>query len=479
MHRVDLGRILFKYAGEFVNNREYDYLDWVTSDGSSYVCINRYGSGTFSLGHADRWQCIASRGEPGTNITPELVEYFTGLNEALHELDEDLVAYRTAAEAQIVGPAGPQGESGTSKFFIRYSAVENPTDEDITETPSDYMGIWTTHGENATAPTTASSYTWYKIKGEAGPVGPMGPQGTSRIWIKYSTVIDPTDADMLDTPNQFIGIYTTQDVAEPAPTTASSYTWFKIKGDRGAEGARGPAGPTGADGIDGISRIWIRYSAVANPTNADITTTASDYIGIYTTPDTAEEAPTEAQLYTWFKIKGVDGVDGVSRIWIRYSARANPIDADITTTPSDYIGIYTTSDSAEQAPTTASSYTWHKIKGDTGPIGPQGATGPTGPAGPKGDTGDTGPKGDTGLKGPKGDTGDTGATGPQGPKGDTGETGPAGPQGDTGPKGDTGDTGPAGPQGPAGLNGVAILSVAALPDTPDADTWYFIQETAP
>ena len=113
------------------------------------------------------------------------------------------------------------------------------------------------------------------------------------------------------------------------------------------------------------------------------------------------------------------------------------------------------------------------VKGETGPIGPQGLQGEVGPVGPQGETGPQGPVGPEGpkgadgtmtfedltpeqkasLKGDKGDKGDTGAAGPQGepgPKGDKGDPGPQGPKGDTGA---TGAQGPQGLQGEPGTNG--------------------------
>ena len=110
------------------------------------------------------------------------------------------------------------------------------------------------------------------------------------------------------------------------------------------------------------------------------------------------------------------------------------------------------------------------VKGETGPIGPQGLQGEVGPAGPQGEIGPQGPVGPEGPKGAdgtmtfedltpeqkaslKGDKGDTGAAGPQGepgPKGDKGDPGPQGPKGDTG---ETGAQGPQGLQGEPGTNG--------------------------
>ena len=112
------------------------------------------------------------------------------------------------------------------------------------------------------------------------------------------------------------------------------------------------------------------------------------------------------------------------------------------------------------------------VKGETGPIGPQGLQGEVGPAGPQGEIGPQGPVGPEGpkgadgtmtfedltpeqkasLKGDKGDKGDTGAAGPQG------EPGPKGDKGDPGPQGPKGDTGETGAQGPQGLQGEPVTN---------------------
>lgn len=110
--------------------------------------------------------------------------------------------------------------------------------------------------------------------------------------------------------------------------------------------------------------------------------------------------------------------------------------------------------------------TFRGVKGDAGPIGPQGEKGevgpqglqgiegPIGPRGEQGPQGEPGPKGDKGEQGPIGPQGETGIQGPPGPqglKGETGERGLPGPKGEMGPQG---LTGPIGPQGPAGVSPV-------------------------
>ncbi|MCI5223617.1 MAG: hypothetical protein D3924_13340, partial [Candidatus Electrothrix sp. AR4] len=90
------------------------------------------------------------------------------------------------------------------------------------------------------------------------------------------------------------------------------------------------------------------------------------------------------------------------------------------------------------------------LKGDTGPVGPQGIQGDigsTGPVGPQGIQGNIGPSGPVGPQGIQGNTGPSGSVGPQGIQGNIGPSGPVGPQGIQG------NTGPSGPVGPQGIQG--------------------------
>ena len=149
------------------------------------------------------------------------------------------------------------------------------------------------------------------------------------------------------------------------------------------------------------------------------------------------------------------------------------------------------------------------VKGETGPIGPQGLQGEVGPAGPQGETGPQGPIGPEGPKGADGTMTFEDLTPEQkaslkGDKGDKGDTGAAGPQGEPGPKGEKGDTGaaftydmfteeqlaaltgPEGPQGPQGEKGdipviigsagpnVNVVGVPTISTTTDGDRVTFI-----
>ena len=121
------------------------------------------------------------------------------------------------------------------------------------------------------------------------------------------------------------------------------------------------------------SYIHKKYSDFEDGRNMSDNSTLK-YIGIYT--GDKEQAPTNASEYSWTKIRGEDGNNGVSnyihRKYSDYSNGANMSDNSNL----KYIGIYTGSSSTP--PTTASSYLWSKIKGEDGANGTPGTKGADG-----------------------------------------------------------------------------------------------------
>ena len=66
-------------------------------------------------------------------------------------------------------------------------------------------------------------------------VGVYGDTGQAwYMWVKYSAVQPTRNADMGDTPDKWIGIYS--GTASSAPTSYSSYTWYQYKGEKGDPG---------------------------------------------------------------------------------------------------------------------------------------------------------------------------------------------------------------------------------------------------
>ena len=162
----------------------------------------------------------------------------------------------------LQGLQGPQGEQGipgsngtngnTSYFHIKYSSVANPTStSQMTETPSEYIGTYVDF--TAADSTNPKQYTWHRFQGLQGPKGERGIPGvgtdgkTSYLHIKYSNDGGKTfTANNGETPGAYIGVCT--DFTENDPTSVSSYTWSKTKGETGAPGAPGAPGEKGDRG---------------------------------------------------------------------------------------------------------------------------------------------------------------------------------------------------------------------------------------
>lgn len=187
-----------------------------------------------------------------------------------------------------------------------------------------------------------------------------------------------------------------------------------LQGEKGDQGIQGPQGIKGTDGKNGTSSYFhIKYSNDGGKTfTANNGETVGIYIGTYV--DNTEADSTSISKYTWQRlqgaqgpkgdqgIKGTDGTNGkTSYLHIKYSNDGGKtFTANNGETVGTYIGTCTDYNSGD--PTTVSSYTWAKIKGEQGP---QGIKGDTGPQGPQGNTGATGPQGIQGNTGPTGPTG--------------------------------------------------------------------------
>lgn len=194
----------------------------------------------------------------------------------------------TGAQGPVgaTGATGPQGAAGAdgSSAYIWVKYLDNDpgqsTDEDLSDTCSNYMGIY--YGTLASAPNDIDCYQWYEIKGEKGDKGDQGIQGEQGIqgvqgiqgekgetgakgeagtnafaWIRYleNAPENSNDSDLSENPNNYMGVYSGSSAT--APTEISSYQWFKIKGeqgekgDKGDQGEKGDTGETGATGPQG------------------------------------------------------------------------------------------------------------------------------------------------------------------------------------------------------------------------------------
>ena len=268
-----------------------------------------------------------------------------------------------------------RGRDGVSNYIHRkYSDSSNGANMSDNSNLK-YIGIYT--GTSPTPPTTASSYLWSKIKGEDGANGVPGAKGADGRTPYFHTAYSnsPTGDRDFSTTNSndklYIGTYSDFEVADS--NDYRRYKWVKIKGENGRNGNNG------RDGVS--SYIYRKYSDSANGSPMSDNSNLK-YIGIYT--GTSATAPTTPTSYTWSKIKGEDGQQGVpgargsdgrtSYLHTAYSNSATG-DRDFSTTNStgkEYIGTYTDfeiNDSNDYR-----RYKWIKIKGENGRNGTDGHT---------------------------------------------------------------------------------------------------------
>lgn len=266
-----------------------------------------------------------------------------------------------------------RGRDGVSNYIHRkYSDSSNGANMDDNSSRK-YIGIYT--GTSLTPPTTASSYLWSKIKGEDGANGVPGAKGADGRTPYFHTAYanSPTGDRDFSTTNSsdklYIGTYSDFEIADS--TDYRKYKWVKIKGE---------------DGRNGVSSyIYRKYSDFPDGRNMSDNSNLK-YIGIYT--GTSATAPTTQTSYTWSKIKGEDGQQGVpgargsdGRTSYLHTAYANSAtgDRDFSTTNSngkEYIGTYTDfeiNDSNDYR-----RYKWVKIKGENGRDGNNGRDGRNG-----------------------------------------------------------------------------------------------------
>ena len=104
MATINTGKVQLTYKGAWASGTNYTYLDWVTSGGSSYVCINKSGApaGT-AVTNTTYWAVIAKKGDTGAQ-GPKGDKGDTG-------------ATGPKGATGATGPQGPQGPQGPSGVY--------------------------------------------------------------------------------------------------------------------------------------------------------------------------------------------------------------------------------------------------------------------------------------------------------------------------------------------------------------------------
>lgn len=173
---------------------------------------------------------------------------------------------------------------------------------------------------------------------------------------------------------KFVTIYTNGETAETTPVCITGATGAQgipgIQGEQGVQGEKGEKGDSGQ-----TSYFHIKYSPVSNPTASQMTEQPDKYIGTYV--DFTSTDSNDPSKYTWSRFEGVQGprgeqgipgvgVDGkTSYLHIKYSNDGgSTFTGNNGETVGSYIGTCVNYDQSD--PTAVGSYTWARIKGDTG-----------------------------------------------------------------------------------------------------------------
>ena len=251
----------------------------------------------------------------------------------------------------------PGWEPGTyiwTRSTVTYSDGSEPT----TTTPVCVTGAKGDSGVDGVSPTVSitksgdtttititdkeGTHTQTVKDGTNGTPGTPGADGkTPYLHLKYSDDGGTTfTADSGETPGAYIGTYT--DFTEADSTSVSDYTWAKIKGK------------DGADGKDGVSPT---VSITKSGDTTTITIVDKDGTHTQTVKDGTDGTP------------GAPGADGKTPYFhVKYSDDGGEtFTSNGGETPGQYIGTYT--DYTVSDSTSVSDYTWAKIKGNKGDNG--------------------------------------------------------------------------------------------------------------
>lgn len=297
----------------------------------------------------------------------------------------------------LPGKDGVGIRSTTITYAVSESGTTKPVGGWSTTVPAVPSGqyLWTRTVWTYTDDTSETGYSVAKM-GERGPQGPQGLQGiqgpkgdqgiagrpgadglTSYTHIAYANSADGTkDFSVSDSNRIYIGVYV--DFNATDSTSPGSYQWSLIKG---ADGADGAPGKPGADGR--TPYFHTAYANSADGSSGFSTTDSNGKLYLGTCTDYTQADPTDYRAYTWVKIKGEQGPQGIQGpsgangqslyTWLKYADDANGSGMSENPDGKKYIGLAYN----RPIPTESSNpkdYTWSLIQGENGVNGIDGKT---------------------------------------------------------------------------------------------------------
>ena len=165
------------------------------------------------------------------------------------------ITYADGSTSNIVFRDGLKGNTGDASFvWIKYASSNPSSDSEMGDIPDSWMGIYS--GTASTAPSSYTSYNWYKIKGETGP----GAQLVSRT-VEYQESSSPTSA--------------TGTWQSTVPTVRAGYylwTHVTLTFDSGSPVEWFEVAHQGVDGVGSVSSV----NSISPDAEHNVTITASD-----------------------------------------------------------------------------------------------------------------------------------------------------------------------------------------------------------
>lgn len=412
---------IYRYCGNYEDNREYvnndDYIDTVTFEGTTYVCIQDcIGEPVDNLAY---WRVFAAKGDTGpqgfTGPQGEQGRAGVGIMNAT-------VYYKTSEDGTIPADFQPR-----SRMF-RASAIDN-NDETWTTTPPTVTEGQYLMSKTVVDFTDGTSQTMYGagyngVNGAQGPQGfqgaqgPQGFKGDKGVSLRVQGEYNPTsvyvnNASFIDIVTYNGSMYACRETAVEGKTPTEIEYWYLLaqKGNPGATGPQGFQGEKGLKGEDGTS---VTVNSLINGTGTN-TYSSSGIVyakigDVVINPDngnvyrcTVGGGASVAQWQYQNNIKGpqgeqgpqgFQGIDGKSAAEFRYRGEFELSTSYVNN--GSYIDIVTYNGSSYICRKTTKNINidnteyWGLFVAQ-GAVGPQGSMGVQGPQGNPGDPGKAAP----------------------------------------------------------------------------------------
>lgn len=208
-------------------------------------------------------------------------------------IDTYTITFSDTTTATFTVTNGLKGDTGAQTFvYIKYSNRDPIADTDMTDTPSDWMGICSTTA--STAPTTYSSYSWYEIKGATGATG-------AALTIVSTSVQYQAWSSGTQYPT---GTW----VNNPPAVTPGNYLWTRtiVNYSDGGQTVSYSVGRWGLDGSGAVASV----NTILPDQNGNVTLTASDVGALpdsYQPPVTSVNGNTGAVVIDYEDVGATNG----------------------------------------------------------------------------------------------------------------------------------------------------------------------------